>query len=335
MKNLTLEDIARMANVSPATVSRVINNQVGERSKVRERVLKVISETGFRPHAAARSLAGRRSDVIGLLVPAPASWVLSHLYLLQLAEHISRACQSFNYILSLFLTGSDGDEQHLLPKITRKGFVDGLIVRAEGRGSDPLLEKLLEIEVPFVASGRPTGPQHISYVAADNATAAHHALTHLIRLGRKRIAIIPGVMESFSNQERLRVYRKVLYEHGLPLEEGLIAHQDDGYLATRTLLAQRPDAIFLATRLILGVLQALHEADRQVPDDIALIGFDDLPLAQQTNPLLTTMRQPMAAMGKRLVEILLDRIEKNDDPPQQVIFEEELVVRESCGALKP
>jgi LacI family transcriptional regulator len=99
-------------------------------------------------------------------------------------------------------------------------------------------------------------------------------------------------------------------------------------------LAQRPDAIFLATRLILGVLQALHEADRQVPDDIALIGFDDLPLAQQTNPLLTTMRQPMAAMGKRLVEILLDRIEKNDDPPQQVIFEEELVVRESCGALK-
>jgi LacI family transcriptional regulator len=336
MKNLTLEDIAKMAGVSPATVSRVINNQVGDRSKVREQVLKVIIETGFQPHAAARSLASQRSNVIGLLVPAPANRVLAQPYLLHLVEFISQACHNSNYILSLFLTGSDIDEQRLLPKITRKGFVDGLIVRVfEGRSSDPLFEKLSKIDIPFVASGRPTNPQNISYVAADNGTAAYNAISHLLSLGRKRIALMVGSLEPYHTQERLAGYRKALNDREFPIDEELIVVTglDGGYSATRRLLQHRPDAIFMPTRIALDVLRVLREAALRVPDDIALVGFDDVPLAQQTDPPLTTMRQPMAAMGKQLVDILLDIIENGPIPPRYVIFEEELVIRQSCGAL--
>ena len=337
MKNLTLDDIAEMAGVSPATVSRVINNVVGTRSKARERVLQVIEETGFQPHAAARSLASQQSNVIGLLVPAPASRVLAHLYLLQLVEYISQACQNYDYVLSLFLTGDDTDEKKLLPKITRKGFVDGLIVRVfEGRRNEPLLQKLSHIGVPFVVSGRPSSPHQISYVAADNERASYQAASHLISLGRRRIVLLVGSLEPYHSQERLAGYRKALDDRSLAFDEKLIAVEgvNGAYLTTQQLLPYQPDAIFMPTRVVLDVLRALQQAGLRVPEDVALVGFDDLPLAHQTDPPLTTMRQPMAAMGKRLVEILLDIIENGPSPARQVIFEQELVIRESCGALK-
>jgi len=336
MKDLTLEDIARMAGVSPATASRVINNLVGARSKARERVLKAIAETGFQPHAAARSLASQRSQVIGLLIPAPANTILNHPNVLQLAELITQACHEREYLLSLFLMAGDADEQKILPKITRKGFVDGLIVRgADDRSSDPLLHRLAALGTPFVSLGRPTDPQHISYVATDNATAAYNAVTHLLNLGRRRIALLVGSLEPYASQERLAGYRKAFEDRGLPIDEHLIAAggMSEGYFAAQQLLRQQPDAIFLATRMALDVLRVLREAGRRVPGDIALIGFDDLPLAQQTDPPLTTVYQPIAAIGKQLVGMLLDIIENGADPPRRVVFAQELVIRQSCGAL--
>ena len=341
MNNLTLEDIARMAGVSPATVSRVINNQVGARSKVRERVIQVIEETGFQPHAAARSLASQRSKVIGLVIPAPASRVLSQPYLLQLTEVITQTCHESDYVLSLFLTGSGTDEQKLLPKIMRKGFMDGLIVRVvEGRRSEGLFQKLSKTGIPFVAAGRPTNSQHISYVAVDNLTAAYNAVTHLISLGHQRIALIIGSRESYPSQERLAGYHKALDDRGLPPDEHLIAAagsytESGGYLATHQLLKHSPDALFVAAdRMAVGALRALSEVGRRVPDDISVVGFDDLPLAKQTEPPLTTMRQPLAAIGKRLVQILFDIIENGPEPPHHVLFDAELVIRASCGTLR-
>ena len=336
MKELTLEDIARMAGVSPATASRVINNLVGSRSKARARVLKAVAETGFQPHAAARSLASQRSHVIGLLIPAPASSVLHHPNALQLAEALTQACQERNYLLSLFLLGSDADEQHILPKMTRKGFVDGLIVRgADDRSSDPLLRRLAESGMPFVSLGRPTDLHNINYVATDNVTAAYHAVSHLLNLGRRRIALLVGSLEPYASQERLTGYHKALADCGIPIDEDLIAvgGMSESYGAAQQLLRHNPDAIFMATRMAPDVLRVLHEAGRRVPDDIALIGFDDLPLAQHTDPPLTTVRQPMAAMAKQLVGMLLDIMERGAEPARHVVFEQELVIRRSCGAL--
>ena len=334
MSHLTLADIAKAAGVSPSTVSRVLNNQVGERSKVRARILQVIEETGFRPHAAAQSLAARRANNIGLLVPAPVGHVFSQLYFLQLAQYITQASQEQGYLLSLFLMGSGVEQQKLLPQITRQGFVDGLIVRVmEGIGGDPLLGQLTQLGVPLVASGRPAIPEQISYVAADNYGGAHTALTHLLSLGRKRIGLIVGSVGAPGGHARVSSYGKVLTERGIAVDEQLIVVQENGYLATQSLLKFKPDAIYFATSMALDVLLALREAGAHVPQDIALVGFDDLPLAQQTDPPLTTMRQPIAAMGQRLVHILLDIIANGATPVRHVTFEEELVIRRSCGAL--
>lgn len=336
MPDLTLDDIARMAGVSPSTVSRVLNNLVGTRSKAREQVLKVLAETGFQPNAAARSLASQRSQVIGLLVPAPASTILHNPAVLQLAEVVTQACHERDYLLSLFLLGGDTDEQRILPKITRSGFVDGLIVRgADDRASDPLLQRLSESGVPFVSFGRPISLDTISYVATDNATAAYGAIAHLLALGRRRIGLLVGSLEPYASQERLAGYRKALASHGVPSDERLIAvaGMSGGHAATQRLLLQRPDAIFLPTRMVLDVLRALREAGLRVPDDIALIGFEDLPLAQQTDPPLTTVSQPMEAIGKQLVGTLLDIMENGADPPRRLVFPQELVIRQSCGAL--
>ncbi|MEN9936169.1 MAG: hypothetical protein RLZZ387_2748 [Chloroflexota bacterium] len=336
--DLTLADIARMAGVSPATASRVINNLVGARSKARDRVLRVIEETGFQPHAAARSLASQRSHVIGLLIPAPASQVLGHPNVLQLAEVTTQACHEHGYLLSLFLLGSAADEQRVLPKVTRKGFVDGLIVRgADDRGSDPLLHRLAALGAPFVSLGRPADPQRISYVATDNETAAYGAVTHLLNLGRRRVALLVGSLEPPHSQERLSGYRRAHTERALPLDDQLVAvgGMSESAAATRVLLRHRPDAIFLPTRVALDVLRVLRDAGLRVPEDIALIGFDDLPLAQQTDPPLTTVGQPMQAMGRQLVRMLLDQIENPAAPPQRVVFPQELIVRQSCGALRP
>ncbi|HEU5012168.1 MAG TPA: LacI family DNA-binding transcriptional regulator [Roseiflexaceae bacterium] len=334
--DLTLEDIARMAGVSPATASRVINNRVGLRSKARERVLEVVAETGFQPHAAARSLASQRSYVMGLLIPAPASTILTHPNVLQLAEVITQACQEHEYLLSLFLMGSDADERRILPKITRKGFIDGLIVRgADDRSSDPLLATLSATGMPLVSLGRPTDLPHVSYVAADNMTAAYHAVAHLLNLGRRRIGLLVGSLEPYASQERLAGYRKGLAERGLPVDEQFIAvgGMSESSGAAQRLLQQRPDALFMPTRMAPDVLSVLHAARLRVPDDIALVGFDDLPLAQQTDPPLTTVRQPMAAMGKQLVGMLLDIVAHGAHPPRHVVFAQELVIRQSCGAL--
>lgn len=337
MPDLTLDDIARMAGVSPSTVSRVLNNLVGTRSKAREQVLKVLAETGFQPNAAARSLASQRSHVIGLLIPAPASTILHNPTVLQLAEVVTQACHERDYLLSLFLLSSDTSERQILPKMTRKGFIDGLIVRgADDRASDPLLHTLSDSGLPFVSFGRPIDLDTVSYVTTDNMTAAYNATRHLLNLGRRRIALLVGSLEPYASQERLIGYRKALADHRLPINEQLIAvaGMNDSYGATQRLLKHSPDAIFLPTRMALDVLRVLREANLRVPDDIALIGFEDLPLAQQTDPPLTTVSQPMEAIGKHLVGMLLDIMENGADPARRLIFPQELVVRQSCGALR-
>lgn len=337
MKKLTVDDIARMANVSSATVSRVLNGQVGTRSKARARVLQVLAETGFQPHAAARSLASQRSHVIGLIIPAPASRILSHPHLLYLAEVISQACYESDYVLSLFLTGSSTEEPQNLRKVTRRGLVDGLIVRGiDERPSEPLLEKVAATGIPCVAVGRPRHPGTVSYVASDNETGAYNAITHLLRLGRRRIALIVGGLETSQSRDRLAGYRRALSEWGRPVDERLITSggADCGYAAAQRVLAHAPDALFMPTRMARDIARALRNANLAVPDDVALIGFDDLPLATSMSPPLTTLRQPMAAFGRNLVDTLLDILAHGPMPPRQLVFSQELVVRGSCGAVR-
>ncbi len=341
MTKLTLEEIARRAGVSPATVSRVINNRPHVRKELRVRVLQVIEETGYQPHSTARSLAARQTYALGLVIPRSTESFFSDPYFPRLTQALAHACNERDYVLSLFLLHTREDERKLYPRLSQPGLLDGLVVQVGG-AKDCLVPKLLaEGKIPFVVAGRPTeGSEHVSYVDVDNVGGAYEAVNHLLRLGRRRVATITGALDSTAGLDRKLGYERALEEAGLPVTEALIAEGDftvaSGYAAMQRLVGQRPDAVFVASdTMALGVLRALRQAGLDVPEDVAVVGYDDLPPATQVSPPLTTVHQPIRRFGVRLVTLLLELIAAEQPAPRHVIFDTELVIRQSCGAVVP
>jgi LacI family transcriptional regulator len=336
MPNLRLEDIAKEAGVSRSTVSRVINDDPNVRETVRKRVQEVILSSGYRPHAAARALASQRSWMLGLVLPRSVSSFFADPYFPRLTQGIAQACNQFDYTLSLFLVGSKTDEEKLIPRVTRTGYLDGLIVQS-GQRDEQLIDSLVGSGIPLVIAGRPFRTDKVSFIDVDNVNAACNAVSHLIRLGYKRIGTITGTPNGTVAIDRLEGYRKALTDRGRDVDESLIAEGDfteaGGYYAMQQLLPVRPDAVFAASDMMAaGAMRAVREAGLRIPGNIALVGFDDLPHATLSDPQLTTMRQPVYQFGIRAVEILIDLIENGQEPARRVIMDTELVVRASCGA---
>jgi LacI family transcriptional regulator len=336
MPDLTLVDIAQKAGVSRSTVSRVVNNHPNVSEKVRRRVLNVIQTTGYHPHAAARTLASQRSWTIGLVLPHSVSFFFIDPYFPHLIQGIAQACNQNNYTLALFLAGVKEDEDKILPRVTRKGLLDGVLVQA-GHHGDQLVDCLVDSNMPFVVAGRPFQEEGISYVDIDNINASYNAVSHLIRLGRQRIGTIAGPHTSTVGIDRKEGYVKALTERGRSVDESLIVEGDfteaGGYYAMNQLLPAKPDAVFAASDIMaIGGIFAARKAGLRIPDDVAFIGFDDLPMANPIDPLLTTVRQPVYDFGYTAVEILIDLIENGTKPPRRVIIDTELIIRDSCGA---
>lgn len=336
MTNLTLEEIGRRAGVSRSTVSRVINNHASVSADVRQRVLKVIQETGYRPHAAARSLAAQRTRVIGLVVPRSVQAFFADPFFPRLIQGIAQACNANEYTLSLFMFHTEAEEHDLYPRVLSRGLIDGVIITSSLE-DDPLIPRLLESEMPFVIHGRPLVSAAVNYVDVDNMVGAHNAVTHLIRLGRRRIGHIAGPLNTGVGRDRRQGYVNAHLGRGLQVHEALIVEGDftetSGYRAARQLVARDVDAIFAASdTMAFGALRALRELGCSVPEDVAVVGFDDLETAGLTQPPLTTIRQPIRQTGIAAVETLLDVLENGDDPVRRIIMPTQLIVRESCGA---
>jgi LacI family transcriptional regulator len=336
MSGLTLEDIARKAGVSRSTASRVVNHHPHVSDGVRKRVLQVIQENGYQPHAAARTLASQRSWMIGLIVPQTVSALFTDTFYPHLTQGIASACNDNNYTLSLFLVSTREDEEDIFPRVARKGFLDGLLVQS-GQIGDQLIEKLMRADIPLVIIGRPFHPKGISYVDVDNVNAAREAVTHLISLGYKRVGTIAGPSNTTVGIDRLEGYLKALKDNSLSVDESLIVESDfteqDGYQAMQKLLPVKPRAVFAASDIIaLGAMRAVKEAGLRVPEDVAFVGFDDQPLSTKPDPELTTIHQPVYRLGGRAVETLIDLIENGNDMARTTIMETQLIVRQSCGA---
>jgi LacI family transcriptional regulator len=334
-ERLTLEQIGNLAGVSRSTVSRVINNEPHVKPEVRERVLQVVAETGYVPHPAARSLASQRSGVIGLIIPLTIQSLFDDPYFSRLILGISRACNAHDYILSLFVFHSKEEEARLYPRITRNRLLDGIIVTAT-HVDDPVIPQLCANNVPFVLNGRHEDPK-VSYVEPDNVTGAHTAVSHLIRLGHSRIATITGPLDNLAAVDRKQGYVDALNDRGRLLDEALIASGDytelSGFEAMQRLLPHKPDAVFVASdTMALGVFRALRVAGLTVPNDVAVVSFDDLPHAATTDPPLTTVRQPILQAGVLAVETLIDILSNGREPPRRIIMPTELVIRASCGS---
>lgn len=339
MPSLTLEDIAKQTGVSRSTVSRVVNNHPNVREDVRKRVLEAIRQTGFFPNAAARSLALQHSWTIGLILPNSVSFFFTDPYYPHLTKGIAQACNQHNYTLALFLVESKEDEEKIFPRVCHRGFLDGVIVQSGHHGDQEIIGRLVDAKMPMCICGRPFRSDNVSYVDVDNVNASYLAVSHLIQLGRHRIGTIAGPSTSTVGIDRMAGYRKALLSKGISIDESLIAEGDfteaGGSYAMRRLLPAEPDAIFAASDIMaLGAMRAIREAGLSIPDDIAFVGFDDLPLAALEDVQLTTIRQPVVQSGSRAVELLIDLIENGENPPRHIIMDTELIIRRSCGALR-
>ncbi|MER6345843.1 LacI family DNA-binding transcriptional regulator [Streptomyces sp. NPDC001595] len=331
----TLEEVAAHAGVGRGTVSRVINNAAGVKESTRRAVQRAIAELGYVPNLAARSLAGRRADAVALVMTERDWRLFGEPFFSETVRSVGDALTDTSVHLLLTLVRTDAERQRFV-EFARGGRVDGVLLMSV-RADDRLPDMLAEAGIPTVLLGRRSGDEQITYVDADNVGGAREAVTHLARGGRRSIAALTGPLDMYVAQCRLRGYRQALAQAELPADDSWVVESEDfteasGRRATTELLRRHPevDAVLAASdTMAAGALAVLRAAGRRVPEDVAVIGFDDFTLAQHTEPRLTTVRQPLEEIGRTMVRLLLEEIEQPEVAWRHVIVRTRLVVRES------
>lgn len=332
---LTLEDIARLSGVSRSTVSRVINGDEKVNEDTRRKVLNIVREQHFQPNIAARRLAAGKTNVLGLIIPSNADNIFNDLYFSRIIQGFSSECNTLEYAMMLWLAESNNEHQ-LTPKIPGQGLIDGVVVSAP-LIDDPIISIIQASGLPCVLIGHhPDIP--INCIDIDNIRAAYLATNHLLTCSglRTRPATIAGPNESIAGRDRLLGYAQALQNAGLQYDPELVIECDfsetGGYFAMQKLLTKKPDCVFAASDLMAtGAYRAIREQGQKIPDDIAIIGFDDLSMAAQLDPALTTVRQPTQKIGANAVSMLVNLLQKNGNPMEQNLIEPELIIRSSCG----
>jgi LacI family transcriptional regulator len=328
----TIKEIAQLAGVSRSTVSRVINDDPNVSEQTRIKVQHIIDEMNYEPNPLARSLISGRTRVLGLVIPMAFSSLFTDPFFSLLSQGISATCTANNYTLMLWLIEPDY-EKRTNSKILNNRLIDGIIV-ASNVIDDPLIEGLITRNMPLLVIGRNDDPG-VSSVDADNVHGAATAVNHLVSIGRTNLATITGPMARHSGRDRLSGFKNGLKENNLPVVEEKIAFGDftehSGYMQAKQLLSQTEfDGIFVASDLMsFGAIRAFHEAGLKVPDDIALVSFDDIPAAARHQPPLTTVRQPIHQMGAIAAQTLINQLENEDTEPQRIILPTKLILRET------
>ncbi|WP_417563053.1 LacI family DNA-binding transcriptional regulator [Microbacterium sp.] len=328
---VTIEEVAAAAGVSRSTVSRVVNGSTAVSPTALESVRRAITDLSYVPNRAARSLASRQTLAVALVVPEDTTRFFGDPFFAAIVSGINDRLQRSDYVLNLFIASDDvGDKT---TSYLRGGNVDGAIIVSH-HTSDTYVERIAAI-VPVVYGGRPVRlSEDDYYVDVDNVTGGRDATAYLIERGCRRIATIAGPLTMPAGVDRLQGYREALAAAGLPegkiVEGGFTAA--GGSAAMQEILAsgERPDAVFVASDLMArGALGALATAGLQVPDDIALVGFDDSPVATSVTPKLTTIRQPSFRQGEMMADVLL-AVLSGAQPPHATTLPTELVVRDSA-----
>jgi DNA-binding LacI/PurR family transcriptional regulator len=330
----TLDAVAARAGVSRATASRVVNGSATVAPAVRLAVQRAIEELGYTPNLAARALASRRSDTATVVIAEPPAEAFACPILGELIDGARRELRRSSWGLRVVVTApSEPDFRSYQAQLTG-GHEDGVILLSLRRGN-PLPGALARAGVPAVTFGRVPDPTPaLPYVDSANRDGAEQAVRWLLGLGRTRIATIAGPRDMPSGVERLDGYRAALGDRFRPsLVEPGDYREPTGERAMAALLAREPDldAVFVANDFMaFGALRALHAAGRTVPDDVALVGFDDVDRCDRAEPALTTIRQPIAQIGRELVRLLRARWEGTAAAAGPVILPTELVVRQSA-----
>jgi DNA-binding LacI/PurR family transcriptional regulator len=327
-----IEEVARLAGVSKSTVSRVINDEPYVSTKARDAVHEAITRLRYSPNQAARTLAGSRASAIALVVSEQGSRVLGDPFFAGVLRGV-HAELAGRHVQLLLMLSQPQDHDDLVAYLSG-GHVDGALL-VSLHGDDPLPRRLHELGLPVVVGGRPLGEAPVPFVDSDNFTGGLEAARHLVSLDRSRIATVTGPRDMAAGQDRLSGWRRGLGEAQLPAD--LVAEADftpeSGALAMTELLDRAPDldAVFVAADIIaVGALQVLHARGRRVPEDVAVVGFDDSLLASTATPPLTTVRQDVEQLGRTMTWRLLGELAGEDGLPPSLLLPTSLVRRASA-----
>jgi len=341
-RSLTLEDVARAAGVSRATVSRVVNGTRNVDPEIQELVQRAVETTGYVPNRAARSLVTRRSGSIALVVSTAEQDTFGDPFLGRVFNDpffgrvVSGTLGTLREegIHLIIMLAETTDARSRLVRDLRQGIVDGVVL-VSMHSEDPLPAQLAATGLPVVLFGRPGRPLPISFVDVAQRTGAALAADHLVARGCGSIGVISGPTEVAAAQDRLAGFRDAMAAHGRPYVPAVVGEFSvaSGERAMQELLATAPDidGVFAANDLMAqGALLVLRDAGKRVPDDVAVVGFDDSSAAVACRPALTTVRQPLEDMAAEMARLLLSRIEQPQEQASSVIFEPTLVVRQSA-----
>ncbi|MFI8004764.1 LacI family DNA-binding transcriptional regulator [Streptomyces sp. NPDC086010] len=346
----TLEDVARAAGVSRATVSRVINGVRNVDPVIQEAVRQAVSVTGYAPNRAARSLVTRRTDAIALVVsgagaepdedgavPDTEKSFTAQVFADPFFGRVVTGVVNYLRPRGMHPVLMFAETSHAREEVVaylRQGSADGALV-VSTHAQDPLPGLIADAGLSAVLYARPARPVGMSYVDLAHREGAELATEHLLARGCRRIAAISGPLNVLAAQERLAGFRETMERHGhasAPAVEGQFT-QESGEAAMERLLAEHPDldGVFAGNDLIAtGACHVLRDHGRRVPEDVAVIGFDDSSAAVACRPPLTTVRQPVEDMAAEMAGLLLDRLAAPDRPVTSVVFEPVLVVRDSA-----
>ncbi len=309
----TLEEVAARAGVGRGTVSRVINGSPRVSDATRAVVEAAVAELGYVPNTAARALAANRTDAIALVVPEPETRFFAEPYFSDILRGVGAALADTEMQLLLIFAGSDRERQRLAQYLAAHR-VDGVLL-VSVHADDPLPDMLSQLEIPAVISGPRSEAETLASVDSDNYGGARQAVEHLIGRGRRTIAHITGRLDVYGAQRRIDGYRDALRDAGHEVDDLLVEpgdfSEEGGRRAMAALLERRPDldAVFAASDVTAaGARQALREAGRRIPDDVALVGYDDSAIARHMDPPLTSVRQPIQEMGRAMIDLLLTEV---------------------------
>ena len=330
----TIRDVAKAAGVSITTVSRALNGYSDVRSETRKRVVRIAEELHYRPSAVARSLVRNRTQTVGLLVSDLAQSPSGHHFMFEVLRGVHDRLAELGY--ELILVSTSTARQRLvsyLDMCTERRF-DGVIVMGI-RLDDPYVREVVEAPLPSVCVDVPLLSDHCGYVMTDNFHGAHSAMKHLLSKGHRKIGFVNGYSQAAVSRERLRGYQDTLQAEGMEWDPSLVYEGDfttkGGELGTKELLQRHPDitGLFFASDLMaIGGLRYAASKPVRVPEDLAIVGFDDIELAEFVTPGLTTIRQRRYEMGQTAVEMLIGMLLRNEQPAGRVLAPE-LIIRQS------
>jgi LacI family transcriptional regulator len=329
---MTIEEIAELAGVSKTTVSRVLNNKPDVNKATREKILQIIADNDFQPNAFAKAVSLQKSHSIGLIIPYEADYIFSNPFYIEVMRGVSTEINNRGYYLSICYP-----KDHNYVDMYKQKRVDGYILMSPGSFHSHIIESLNEVKAPFISTARIPDYADMISVDVDNYKGGRMLTEYLVGLGHKKIAYI-GKLSVTSSTDRLHGYQDILKENGIALEDSLVkisnsGTSDSGYLIMKELLSENKDitAVFAASDIMTGgVIKAVKEAGLHVPEDISVVGFDDIPNSAYADPPLTTIKQPAFEKGVEATKMLIDLIE-DEIEPESKILDLELIIRKSTG----